>query len=375
MTFSFNKNDTKLIKGLAVLLMLLHHVWAFPDRIPNGSLMYSSISFLGMEPLLYIGKFGKICVSLFFFLGGYGLYIASENTNFSLFSRLKGLYKSRWKVMAVFIPIAFIFFSNQGDYSTNSTCFHNYDNFNWSELIANICGLSDSYNLEWWFFKSYVAALITFPLIKKIIRRFSVYGNIILMVIGCLLITNIFPYLGNFAGLSNNFIYKTFLCPSAPYTSCFWIGMLFARYNLLNRCGQFLIDNKMLNPVADVLAIFIITYVRNIGIGEISDLFTVPFFIIFSLDILRRIKLIKKIFLGLGRKSTNMWLIHSFFCYYFGKIAILISATNIGAVTALILVIVTYLASVLLDLMWKGIGNGVNIVGKFVKKVSVSKSD
>ena len=66
------KNDTRVIKGAAVILMLMHHMWAFQERIADGGLK-------GLIPLgntylfVFLGHFGKVCVPLFFFLGGYGL--------------------------------------------------------------------------------------------------------------------------------------------------------------------------------------------------------------------------------------------------------------------------------------------------------------
>ena len=37
---AFPKSDTQIIKGLAILLMLMHHLWFFPDRIAGGELKY-----------------------------------------------------------------------------------------------------------------------------------------------------------------------------------------------------------------------------------------------------------------------------------------------------------------------------------------------
>lgn len=34
----FTKEDTKVIKGIAIILMLTHHLWGFPDRIAGGEL-------------------------------------------------------------------------------------------------------------------------------------------------------------------------------------------------------------------------------------------------------------------------------------------------------------------------------------------------
>lgn len=33
---TISREDTKILKGIAVLLMLMHHLWTFPDRIYGG---------------------------------------------------------------------------------------------------------------------------------------------------------------------------------------------------------------------------------------------------------------------------------------------------------------------------------------------------
>lgn len=37
--WNFTPADTKIIKGIAILLMLAHHLWAFPDRLVDGELI------------------------------------------------------------------------------------------------------------------------------------------------------------------------------------------------------------------------------------------------------------------------------------------------------------------------------------------------
>lgn len=107
----FTREDTKLIKGAAVLLMLMHHLWGFPERIAGGELR-TLFSVFGKSFILYVGVFGKICMSLFFFVSGYGMYKSSQNGEFNLLNKLKGLYLSYWKIFVIFIPLGFLFFRN-----------------------------------------------------------------------------------------------------------------------------------------------------------------------------------------------------------------------------------------------------------------------
>lgn len=105
--YKFTKDDTKCMKGLAVLLMLAHHLWGFPDRLPSG-LPMTSVTARGMEFAGFIGGYGKICVSLFMFLGGLGTYIWYEQKKSDWFAKIRGLYLSYWKVFFVFVPIGFL---------------------------------------------------------------------------------------------------------------------------------------------------------------------------------------------------------------------------------------------------------------------------
>lgn len=59
--------DTDFLKGLALLLLLCHHLF----YIDNG--LYDSISIAGHNVIQVIGQWSKVCVAIFIFLSGYGL--------------------------------------------------------------------------------------------------------------------------------------------------------------------------------------------------------------------------------------------------------------------------------------------------------------
>ena len=112
---TFSRQDTKLMKGVAIFLMLMHHLWAFPERIAGGELWHV-LNICGESSLAYFGSFGKICVSFFFFLGGYGVYLTTCSKKYDLIAKIKGLYLAYWKVFVIFIPLAFLFCAHQPTY-------------------------------------------------------------------------------------------------------------------------------------------------------------------------------------------------------------------------------------------------------------------
>ncbi len=105
----FTSSDTKKIKGIAIILMLIHHLWTFPERLVGGELNHL-FNIFGDSSIFIIGSFGQICVSIFFFLGGYGIYMQSKKRNFNILNNLKKLYIAYWKVFIIFIPITPLFF-------------------------------------------------------------------------------------------------------------------------------------------------------------------------------------------------------------------------------------------------------------------------
>ena len=55
---TFSRDDTKLMKGAAIILMLMHHLWGFPARIAGGELWHV-LSICGESSLTYFGSFGS----------------------------------------------------------------------------------------------------------------------------------------------------------------------------------------------------------------------------------------------------------------------------------------------------------------------------
>ena len=156
---NFTKEHTKIAKGVAILLMLTHHLFAFPDRIHLDQGYISLFSIGGNNIEFIMGVFGNICVSMYIFLSGYGIYMSSlKNGKITLkdsFKRLKKLYINYWIVFIIFVPIGFIFFNKE---------------LNIREFILNFVGWSSSYNGEWWFFRLYVELILLVPILKYLIN-------------------------------------------------------------------------------------------------------------------------------------------------------------------------------------------------------------
>lgn len=284
------------------------------------------------------------------------MYLSFRNRKIDLIGKLKGLYVSFWKVFFVFIPIAFLFFRNQPIYCANETICTKYSIFSWNEFLGNLTGIHLSYNGEWWFLISYAYAIITFPLIRHFADKYSAKINIAIVVIFSILVTNVFPAVGKIeiiGTLNKNYLYRSFFCQSAPYISSFWMGAVVAKDDLLKRLKESLKDNHLLNPVFDIFAWLIIIYLYRTGPGNTLDIFYIPFLILTAIDLLNYFPVIRKLFLQFGKQSTNMWLIHTFFCYYFYPFARLVTAPRWAIPSLMILIVFSYIASLIVMYFWQ----------------------
>lgn len=303
---NFTKEHTQIAKGMAIILMLIHHLFAFPNRILTKQSYKSLLLINGLQIEYYIGVFGKICVAMFLFLSGYGLYIiTSKNNKFSIkdaIIRISRLYINYWTVFLIFIPIGFIFFGRT---------------LNIKEFILNFLGLSSSYNGEWWFFRLYVELILITPILKIIVRDklYLSFINIIMLVLLSKVINKIFFYLYPIKYITDTIIYND-LISLLNWQSCFFMGYICAKFKLFTKIKEYMkiynIDNKFIYLLM-MLLVFFIRYKRS---SIFIDSILSGIFIFAIVNILYDSKL-HKLFVVLGENSMNMWLTHSFFCYYY----------------------------------------------------------
>lgn len=168
------KRKSLILKGIAVSLMVILHTFGFPERISNQT--YVSLYSLNGTPIeMMIANFGSICVGIFVFLSGYGLYQTySTNVNYEgIINRILKLYKSYWCVFFIFIPLGFF----MGVYRIHL-----------STLILNFFALSSSYNAEWWFLRLYIMLVLMYPLLLKILIKYStkkvLVGSFMINILG-----------------------------------------------------------------------------------------------------------------------------------------------------------------------------------------------
>ena len=351
---AFTREDTRVIKGVAVVLMLIHHLWAFPDRLPVEMQLHCFGVMVNDTELMYaIGGFGKICVAIFMFLGGYGLWKKTRSA-YSLTGNLIRLYKALWKVAIFFVPIGIIFFSHQMDYANDTVICHVFEDTSLKNIILNFLALCSSYNREWWFFETYLGAMVIgyiFIFVDKI-NNFWLDAFIVALIE--IITQKILPVvfgMENYSILHGDLFYVLLITFHVCVCS-FFMGIIFAKYNALvhlrERFAQ-VVQTRFGRLIVSVIGGCVIFICRQFGIGEGYDMLYVPFMIMFCMEWFDAVRPLRKLFGVFGKHSTNIWLIHSFYCYYFYPVARLVCWSQNPFVSLLALIVMSLISSVALD--------------------------
>lgn len=319
----FNRKDTLIVKGVAVILMVIHHLFAFPDRL-NG-VTYISIATINGQTIEYIlGHFGKICVAIFTFMAGFGLYKKNSLNKITvkdMFCIIKKLYINYWIILFFFVGVSVII---------------GYRKIEFAEFIDNILGYNYTYNREAWYIWLYVMLVITFPISLKIINK-DLWSSLFKLAIISIIIRTIIPsvFSWDMLKLLKKTIYYNNIHLLRWYL-CFLSGIIFAKYNLFEKIN-FSIRNNIIEYV--VLSFLSLCFRKRYG--SFFDFIFVPMFVICIVNVIKIMK-IDNIFEYFGKHSTNIWLIHSFFVYqYFQKITYMPNISILILVWTLILTLIS----------------------------------
>lgn len=136
--------------------------------------------------------------------------------------------------------------------------------------------------------------------------------------------------------------------------------MLFCKYSLYERFRAVVARESLCLVICLVLT-WVAFFVRSKwGITEMTIVMT-PLCIYLFVVFFRKIGRANQVFLFFGKHSMNMWLIHSFFCYYYFQKEMLMVSNN-AIVDYVLLVVVSLVSSVMVDWIWRGIYKGVMLI-------------
>lgn len=329
------RDKSLYIKAFAIILMLVHHLFTFPERLPAGRYI-SLFSFQGLTVEQFVGGFGKVCVCIFLFLSGYGLYISyyqKEITIKSVIQRILKFYIQFWIVFIVFIPLGILLDKIP---------------FNLKEILLNALGIISTLNGEWWFIYLYVLLVLLFPVLLKLVKH--VNGRLIFSA--SLVLVLVSNYI-------NDYYLKQFLI----YQVYFVMGLLVCRYSIFNHLYLLLQKIKGMQWITlGILLCSPIIYLILLKIPLIHH-FTFVMVTFILVYCIAQLPLDNRLLKWIGKSSTNIWLTHSFFCYYYFKE--FIYAPRYSILIVIWLLFISLIASEGLNLLMR-------LVNKIIHKIRIN---
>lgn len=291
------KQESKILKGCSILVMIWLHAFLYKKDVDS---LYCFV-YLGQNPLVTIIKnFCGICVFLYLFLGGYGLYITHTNKNLHCFRRVFTLYLNYWIVFVLIIPIGCIL---RPDIYPGSP----------TKIVLNLLAWDYSYNSSWWFLFPYILIILSSSLLFKILNIFTGTSIFILSYTINLMTSFLISRYGEQYLYNNLLLYIPLLY--FHLLNAFFTGAIFAKYDLF-KCVKNIVQNKPFVNWTSIAIIILIILLKGYITTSVINIFVVCLFFI-CIYLIDRPIWIDKVLYKLGEGSTNMWFVHAFICIYF----------------------------------------------------------
>lgn len=304
-TLTFDLASTQLYKGAAAILLLMHH--GFQDSV-------DPMIFLGVEWTSNLMRFGKLCVAIYTFLSGYGLYKAwCRRTSLKktfvrqlgngyryILGHLLQVMLVFWMIFAVTVLLAS---AAAGGISAI------YPNHTVGYMLLD--GMALSYFTRtpkcvnaWWYISAVVIYYLIFPILFLIVQHLKSWNAALIAVV--LAVNAIFAF-----------------SPVVIYGIIFVIGMAVAELDWINRV---LLSGKanprlfLIKSLAVVLLTAAMIFIRMRGLGGNGNYYkwdvVLTFFGTFFAALLTHCRPVFKIFNFLGGISFEIFLFHPFFIRY-----------------------------------------------------------
>ncbi len=354
MKSAFTKEDTLVVKGLAVLSLLFYHLFEHYERVTGLNVDYRPLS---LDTFLLISGFGNICVAIFAFLSAYGItrgIMKHEEQRCwefdwqAVYKNACGRYiKLTANFVAMFASVNLLWFS-KFDYA-------GLYGKGWQGALYGLIdtlGLAGMFktptiNDTWWYMELAVLIIFVVPFIYFVAKKMGIYTILlaVLLPVAVELTFDIkryyFVIVFGVVAAAGNWFEKLFAI-KIKYVWQIVIGVAVVAFMMVFR--QNYVVYTEFAYLVDAFAAFAIAWFAAITLGKIPG--------------------IKQIFMLLGKHSMNIYFVHTFF--YMAIYQEFIYSFKYAGIIFLVLTVVSLIYSMVLELLKKVLG--FNKAMKFVAR-------
>lgn len=313
----FTKEHTMQMKGIAIIILLFHHCFLNAQRwatVPYEKLAttkgwgYYPISFapFSSHTIQYLASFSKICVAMFVFMTGYGMWVSYESQKKK--TTMSNYIKKRMVTLMTGFLIIFVVTEILAIPTGRFIEVYGHDFCSVVYMIIDALGLAKLlgtplFCLTWWYMSLAIVLIMIFPFIHSIMEKYQW-----IVVVASIIV----PRACGFGQSTDLF----------RYLLAYTLGMYFAQHDLLVRIKEkFMEQNvagKLLSLIVSLIGLAVIIKCRqNAWIGwkylDFWDGFAAMYVIVISYIYILNGKWIVKGLGFLGKHSMNIFLIHSFY--------------------------------------------------------------
>ncbi len=372
-----SKQDSSIIKGIAILLMLWMHLFAQTEEYAIANTISNAL--------------GQIMVSMFLFVSGYGLAIQYEkkvlghtrgnqsikhNVVFTL-NRLVKFYLGYWPVFILFVPLGVFVFDRPLETAyALLTPPDEIDNLLGTNVIlltaTDFLGINGhrSYNITWWFNQLIIVYYVLFPVFYNILRKYSITTTIVAFAITLLGPTVFCRFFFSFAvgsfwaltclGLANDINSE-----KIGYYQCLLKKKQRRIKEYLNgrMGGAFLIGFLVMCLVFRQVHILPLIYgIRLDGLTTFATVLCIQYYC-------KGDSIPSKSLSYIGKHSMNMYMTHSFFFHYFTAFSLFVYSFNYSILIFVVLVLLSLVVSITIEFIKEKCGT-IHLQHSIVNKIN-----
>ena len=297
----FSKYVTSAAKGIAIMLMLFHHLFICA---PSFVQQYGVTSlFVSSETIMAISNFGKVCVAVFVVLSAYGITISLDNNKNSLKTCVMRRF---WKLESNFWFVFVI---------ALATCFLRQDRLSVYFVKGHLNGIvyivmdglglyhffdTPTYNETWWYMSLAIFMIFLIPILVMI------YNKVDICLVGVIALV---PYL--------NLPYNAV----SEYLFCMVLGIWLAKgefFDTIRKRADTTLRRMIFLLLMPILIVVLAVLRTKGSFAYWADALTALCILSFLFVLMDEMKARLPVLTFIGKHATNIFLIHTLiFEYYF----------------------------------------------------------